>query len=1064
MTEFLPGTEVLARGLRWQVVFSQNLGVQTLYRLRGLQGVVSGQEFDLLAPFEALQPITQQLRTEDASPLRNWTVYHQAFLIEQTSGANALLSVQPGRLRLEPYQLVPVLRAIRMSRPRLLLADSVGLGKTIQAGLILTELIARRLTHRILVVSPAGPLLEQWKSEMNERFGLRLVEVNRAKLEEVRRSTELGANPFDHLPLAIASIDFLKQESVLEQLERSSYDAIVIDEAHHCMDLGTIGEREDSQRRRLAETLARQCDALLLLTATPHDGHDRSFASLCELLDPSLVDGRGELRGTRYTNHVIRRLKRHILDPQNPKQSIFKERVVRPIRVQVDETQSGAYADLQHTLLNLIAPELRRAFKSRRYSDVLTYITILKRSVSSVLACRNTLTQVAERIQSLVNNQAESQESKRQRLRTLRDYQRKLDRFGVIGFAEETEFAQLEVEELAQQLVELQREVQRGSGTLKQTTNILATLDELVGLANAALEQDPKLLRLTELVYEIRNHEPTANILIYTEYVDSQAAAAARLRKAQAGEILTINGEDNETLRKELTERFQRQEQLILISTDTAAEGLNLQARCHHLIHLELPFNPNRLEQRNGRIDRYGQQYEPIIHYLYLGDTFEERILLRLIAKFERQRRILTFVPNTLGLTTATDADTQRLLAGLLEEDNRLFQSEGTLFDFTSDEPEVGAEGAVRDILEEIDRSLSGYRQAAKANSWLGEGGLNAEANQVVEALQANQRGTHFTASELARFIINAVKLDGGDVQGSVEESIFALRLPPVWRYGLDDLPGWQPGVDRILLTSRLEVTRDRQGNTVGFLGRAHPLVRRALDRVRSLGLGQSNSSQLDVRVSAAKAKVKEPSLLCTFLGRVGSQAGRELEMVLAVRIAASGDAQFYLNAGDWLPLTNPGNAINPSGLWKRSFANWGEAGQELALEVAEAEFKTVAAFFANSHRTMLEREAAALDQWLQQRTTEIIGDNRVEAAVQVSLFVTSNGEAAPVQPAWRTMNMPGERLAAFAQDGYQSAAKRSEANGVLRLHQQRLTQLQARLDLGAPEVTQLGLLMLVAE
>jgi SNF2 family DNA or RNA helicase len=207
-------------------------------------------------------------------------------LLEQALGPNALLAVQPGRLRIEAYQLVPVLRALRSSRVRRLLADAVGLGKTIQAGLVLTELIARRLAHRMLIVSPAVPLLEQWKLEMLVRFGLRLEVIDRAKLEEVRRSTELGSNPFDSIPLGLVSVDFLKQEKTLDQLDRANYDVVVIDEAHHCADTGSQQNLEDSQRRRLAEVLARRCDALLLLTATPHDGYDRSFASLCELLDP----------------------------------------------------------------------------------------------------------------------------------------------------------------------------------------------------------------------------------------------------------------------------------------------------------------------------------------------------------------------------------------------------------------------------------------------------------------------------------------------------------------------------------------------------------------------------------------------------------------------------------------------------------------------------------------------------------------------------------------------------------------------------------------------------------
>jgi SNF2 family DNA or RNA helicase len=146
------------------------------------------------------------------------------FLLKQALGPHALLAVQLGRLRIEPYQLVPVVQALPMSRVRLLLGDGAGLGKTIQAGLVITELMARRVAHRILVVSPAGPLPEQWRLKMAQRFGLGLEVIDRGRLEEVRCSTELGANPFEHLSLGLASIDLLKQERVLDQLERTSYD------------------------------------------------------------------------------------------------------------------------------------------------------------------------------------------------------------------------------------------------------------------------------------------------------------------------------------------------------------------------------------------------------------------------------------------------------------------------------------------------------------------------------------------------------------------------------------------------------------------------------------------------------------------------------------------------------------------------------------------------------------------------------------------------------------------------------------------------------------------------
>ena len=595
MNELIPGTEVRARGLRWEVVYSQALGSQALFRLRGLEGALAGRELDLLHPFESIEPIVHAFQPRKAGRLKEWSIYHQAFLLEQMLGANAFLAAQPGRLRLEPYQLVPVLRAIRMSRPRLLLADGVGLGKTIEAGLILTELVARRVAHRILIVSPAGPLLDQWKTEMSERFGLRLEVVDRALLEEIRKRTELGANPFDHIPLGLVSIDFLKQERVLDLIDRSTYDAIVIDEAHHCVDLGAAMEREDSQRRRLAQVLARKCDALLLLTATPHDGNDRSFASLCELLDPSLVNGRGELRGEQYREHVVRRLKRHVKDATTGL-PLFKEREVTPIAVVADPNRHPRFIEMQRALLDLVAPELRRAFRARQYSDVLSFIALLKRSVSTVAACTATLQVVAERFQKFLNEGAETQDSRRQRLRTLRDCQRKLERFGTTSAEEEQEREHLEAEDLAQRLADLQRDVRSGSYRLKRTVDVVAALDDLLAIAQGA--EDPKLERVVAEILEIRRDEPRANVLVYTEYTTSQAALANALRQQRLGDVLTMSGEDDDKTRKQVTDRFRTNDNLVLVSTDAAAEGLNLHDRCHHLIHLELPFNPNRLEQR----------------------------------------------------------------------------------------------------------------------------------------------------------------------------------------------------------------------------------------------------------------------------------------------------------------------------------------------------------------------------------------------------------------------------------------------------------------------------------
>jgi superfamily II DNA or RNA helicase len=953
-----------------------------------------------------------------------------------------------------------------MSRPRLLLADGVGLGKTIQAGLVLTELIARRIAHRILIVSPAGPLLEQWKVEMAERFGLRLDTIDRARLEEIRKGAELGSNPFDHIPLGLVSIDFLKQERVLDQLERSSYDVVIIDEAHHCMDLGAATEREDSQRRRLAQLLAQRCDALLLLTATPHDGNDRSFASLCELLDPSLVDGRGVLCSTGYRAHVVRRLKHHIKDSTTGK-PLFKERIVTPIAVTPDAARHPQFTELQHALIDLIAPELRRAYRSRRYSDVLSFIALLKRSVSTVAACQSTLAVVAERFQALLTQGAESQEGRRQRLRTLRESQRKLERFGTVTPEEEEEYHLLEVEDLAQRLADLQREVRSGSRRLKRTADVVAALDDLVCLAEEAMREDPKLDRLVDEIQAIWQEEPNTNVLIYTEYTTSQRATAEALHKAGMGTVLTMSGDHSDTERQQITERFRSQDGLVLVSTDTAAEGLNLHDRCHHLMHLELPFNPNRLEQRNGRIDRYGQVVAPIVRYLYLRGTFEERILLRLIAKYERQRARLTFVPNTLGIATASDAASERLLKGLLEEDTRLFQEEGTLFEFTQPDTKESVDAATQELLEEIDRSLNGFERTTQTHAWLGDAGLNAEEQLLTEASTARGRGDREGAAvDLVRFVTEAILLDGGDMAGHIQDESFAAVLPPSWLHGLDDLPGYDPDSRRVYLTNRLEVTNDAQGHHVGFLGRSHPLVRRALDRVRNLSFGAGSRNGQDPRVSAVVADVQQPTLLYTFLGRVMSQAGREFERVIAVEVSAKEKPCAFLEAEAWLPRADPARAIRTSGVWEQHFAHWASGAHAWAREMAQNEFQILAASLIDTRRRSLEAEVNVLEQWLAQRTRDLTG-TVTPAPQQRELFEQQREPTVSSDtplPAWSHVSEPAERLAAFAMDTSQSPARRSEADGVLRIHRQRQKELLNRLAFGTPEIVPLGVLMMIPE
>ena len=216
---------------------------------------------------------------------------------------------------------------------------------------------------------------------------------------------------------------------MLAELERVVWDLVIIDEAHHC-----VGE--ENQRRRLAEVLAAKADGLLLLTATPHDGYDLHFASLMALLDPSLVDGAGRLAGTAYRRHVVRRLKSHIRTPAGF--PLFRERMVVPVRV--DVADAVPVRDFHKALSALVAPRLRGPRDRNGLTDGLAFVSLLKRSMSTIAACLATLRVVAERYGT---------EPTRERQRSLRAYRRRMARFGVLEVAEEAEIAELEAEEMA---------------------------------------------------------------------------------------------------------------------------------------------------------------------------------------------------------------------------------------------------------------------------------------------------------------------------------------------------------------------------------------------------------------------------------------------------------------------------------------------------------------------------------------------------------------------------------------------------------------------------------------
>jgi hypothetical protein len=257
-------------------------------------------------------------------------------------------------------------------------------------------------------------------------------------------------------------------------------------------------------------------------------------------------------------------------------------------------------------------------------------------------------------------------------------------------------------------------------------------------------------------------------------------------------------------------------------------------------------------------------------------------------------------------------------------------------------------------------------------------------------------------------------------------------------------------------LTSDPERVRDDAGRSLGYLGRAHPLVRRALERVRSLRFG-AGEGFLERRVSAARGDGARPEVLFTFLGAVQSAAGPELERVVAVRTDPSGAVRAETEPGAWLALTTGDRAVPTLGLWERHFVGWAPGRQREAARAAREAFAPIAADFGQHHAKVLDRERRDLDAWLAARAEALCGAPEVPEA---DLFGTVSLPVA----GWRTATDPTERLAGFAKDPAVPAPRRREAEGVLALHAARVRALERRAALQVPEPALLGYLMLVPE
>ena len=720
-----------------------------------------------------------------------------------------------GAVRPEDYQLVPLLKALRMPRVSLLIADDVGLGKTIEAGLILTELLLRRRIRRVLVLAPAA-LRWQWRDELWEKFSLRFEVVDRHQTDRTRRRLGMDANPwrsFDHI---VASYHYLRQADVREQFLSACHtpegsphlpwDLLIVDECHNLMP-SPFGE--DSELCRTLRLVAPRFEHRLFLSATPHNGHTRSFTGLLEMLDPVRFTRTAEMSDAmrkRADDVVIRRLKREInagssaprFCHRNPPKSLSLD--FDPLESKL----SQAFDAFRRAVRRLVADGTKR----RRRAGTFAVEILGKR----LLSCPTAFAESWRRARQGFSEQQAAQESDltaaeralRQETGDDRETQQREATAATVVGAWLKNF----VAEVSDEILSLDRALDalgfdlEGAPVVEQTPVVDVRFDTLVALIE----------RLLRSGNEFRNDE---RLIVFTEYKTTLDYLVRRLRERYpADRVLTLFGAGGpdgmtELDRDNVKAAFNNPESSvrILIATDAASEGLNLHRTARYLLHYDCPWNPSRLEQRNGRLDRYGQARDVMVHH-FVSDTDPDlRFLDHVIGKVDEIREDLGSVNEVLDRAVH-----RRLIEG-------------------EDEPAVR-----RDMDNGIDAARGSALFPADATP-----SLNGASGEL-EALAAE---IDLDSEALGHTLEAAMATSGGRPQLQVaEQSGFYRLVDPA-------LPGWQEVIDETVRRPapdggtgpmpRLAFSSDpfieQLGSLNVFLPRrdavlmhlAHPLMRRTL-------------------------------------------------------------------------------------------------------------------------------------------------------------------------------------------------------------------------------------------
>ena len=850
--EFLPGSLVAARGREWIVLPESD--TQTL-RLRPLGGGERDETLIYL-PLERqpVQPATfpwpsvAQARNHSASQL-----LLDALQLKLRSGAGPFRSF--GNIAVEPraYQLVPLLMALKQPTVRLLIADDVGIGKTIEGALIARELLDRGEVQRIAVLCPPH-LCEQWQRELAERFHIQAVVVRSNTADRLERDLPPGTSVFHAHPYTVVSLDYIKSERRREAFQRFCPEFVIVDEAHTCTQAGQGRQQRYQLLKGLAADPARH---LVMLTATPHSGDEEAFFNLLGLLRPDFTQLKDLPAGQR--SDLREDLSRHFVQRRRPDIAEWQDASMFPDRRSAEITYklTGAWGQL--------------------FNDVLAYAReLVERSEAQALReQRMNWWAALALLRCISSSPAAAVNALRTRLQ------------GALGEAGLTEATSLE-----------EFEAQATDRVLDGTDDALSTDDlepgaktedsqrlEALMASAAALagqQNDPKLAKLQEHVALLlkEGFQP----VVFCRYIATAHYLAAALQeKFKSVTVKAVTGELTPDEREAAVDQLGESDSRVLVATDCLSEGINLQGLFTAVVHYDLSWNPTRHEQREGRVDRFGQKAREVRSTMLYGednpvDGAVLQVILRKAESIRKELGVLVPMPDNEGKLT------QALMnAVLLRKGNLNAQSQLDLFG----EP-----------AKEIDLAWQSAKEKAKQNR-----SIFAQRRLKPEDVLPEWRKSAAVLggdAEVERFVSRATAQLGAPLQPVKQHfKLLTEPLPPAVRERL--------AAEGLVGTLRVDFHQPAaQGAT--FVHRTHPLVAVLADTLLEQALDDGAPSADEAAVARAGAAfvqvvpLKTTVLLLRIRHQLTVTLGSQTRLLMceeAVAVAATGSEPFAELAPD---------------------------------------------------------------------------------------------------------------------------------------------------------------------